>query len=50
VRQANLAPQLRRPRPAEERDVTARSPEDLFTIMASMQRGWQQGRGETEQK
>ncbi|MEO3811468.1 sensor histidine kinase [Sphaerisporangium sp. B11E5] len=50
VRQANMAPQLRRARAAEQRDVTARSPEELFTIMSSMQRGWKQGRGEAGQK
>ncbi|GGL20226.1 hypothetical protein Sme01_23560 [Sphaerisporangium melleum] len=50
VRQANMAPQLRRSRAAERREISTRSPEELFTIMSSMQRGWQQGRGEAEQK
>ncbi|MFC7381754.1 sensor histidine kinase [Sphaerisporangium rhizosphaerae] len=50
VRQASMAPQLRRTRAAEQREVSVRSPEELFSIMSSMQRGWQQGRGEAEQK
>ncbi|MFC4530105.1 nitrate- and nitrite sensing domain-containing protein [Sphaerisporangium dianthi] len=50
VRQASMAPQLRKTRAAEQREVTPRSPEELFSIMSSMQRGWQQGRGEAEQK
>ncbi|MFC4588758.1 sensor histidine kinase [Sphaerisporangium corydalis] len=49
VRQANLAPQLRQARSQERRDVSVRSPEELQELMASMQRGWQQGRTRAEQ-
>ncbi len=50
VRQANLAPQLREARSTEQHDVSMRSPEELMKLMSSMQRGWQQGRGESEQE
>ncbi|WP_424528899.1 nitrate- and nitrite sensing domain-containing protein [Sphaerisporangium viridialbum] len=50
VRQANLAPQLREARSPEQHDVSMRSPEELMKLMSSMQRGWQQGRGESEQE
>ncbi|GAA2845716.1 nitrate- and nitrite sensing domain-containing protein [Streptosporangium fragile] len=49
VRQASLAPQLRRAPVQEQRDVSVRSPEELFTLMSSMQEGWQRGRGQAEQ-
>ncbi|MEV7966923.1 nitrate- and nitrite sensing domain-containing protein [Sphaerisporangium sp. NPDC088356] len=49
VRQANLAPQLRQTRSPEQHDVSVRSPEELLELMSSMQRGWQQGRGQAEQ-
>ncbi|MEU4830228.1 nitrate- and nitrite sensing domain-containing protein [Streptosporangium sp. NPDC023615] len=49
VRQANLAPQLRQARSSAQRDVSTRTPEELSNLMSSMQRGWQQGRGRTEQ-
>ncbi|MET8047277.1 nitrate- and nitrite sensing domain-containing protein [Streptosporangium sp. NPDC005286] len=49
VRQASLAPQLRQARAPERRDVPARTPEELSNLMSSMQRGWQQGRSQTEQ-
>ncbi|WP_449061998.1 nitrate- and nitrite sensing domain-containing protein [Planomonospora algeriensis] len=48
VRQASLAPQLRRSRPAERPAPTDRSPEEILNRMSSMQRGWQQGRSQTE--
>ncbi|WP_329087450.1 MULTISPECIES: sensor histidine kinase [unclassified Streptosporangium] len=50
VRQANLAPQLRQTRSPEQRDITARTPEELSNLMSSMQRGWQQGRSQAEQE
>ncbi|WP_248962139.1 sensor histidine kinase [Sphaerisporangium perillae] len=50
VRQASLAPQLRRERSPEQHDVSVRSPEELMKLMSSMQRGWQQGRSQTEQE
>ncbi|GGQ67207.1 sensor histidine kinase [Streptomyces flaveolus] len=49
VRQANLAPQLKRSaeRPAEERpDPSDRDAEEVRSRMASLQRGWQRGRRE----
>ncbi|WP_214413951.1 sensor histidine kinase [Sphaerisporangium fuscum] len=49
VRQASLAPQLRRTRPEERREVSTRSPEELLSLMSSMQRGWQQGRDQAGQ-
>ncbi|MBB2912511.1 signal transduction histidine kinase [Streptosporangium becharense] len=49
VRQASLAPQLRRAPAREQRDVSVRSPEELFTLMSSMQQGWQRGRGQAGQ-
>ncbi|HLU71056.1 MAG TPA: nitrate- and nitrite sensing domain-containing protein [Nonomuraea sp.] len=48
VRQAHLAPQLRRTRPEQEPDVSTRAPEELFSMMTSMQEGWRQARRETE--
>ncbi|GGL53328.1 sensor histidine kinase [Planomonospora parontospora] len=49
VRQASLAPQLRRSRPARQPDLpTNRSPEEILDRMSSMQRGWQQGRSQAE--
>ncbi|GAA0321957.1 nitrate- and nitrite sensing domain-containing protein [Actinoallomurus spadix] len=48
VRQANLAPQLRRepvaPEPAAGDAMTTRPPEETRSLMASLQRGWQRGR------
>ncbi|MFL6051544.1 MAG: nitrate- and nitrite sensing domain-containing protein [Actinoallomurus sp.] len=46
VRQANLAPQLRKesPRPESAGDPTTRPPEETRSLMASLQRGWQRGR------
>jgi hypothetical protein len=49
VPQANIAPQLRTAERGERRAVSARSPEELAQLMSSMQRGWQQGRRQTEQ-
>ncbi|MEU0853220.1 nitrate- and nitrite sensing domain-containing protein [Streptomyces flaveolus] len=49
VRQANLAPQLKRSgeRPTEERsDPADRDAEEVRSRMASLQRGWQRGRRE----
>ncbi|MER7193292.1 sensor histidine kinase [Streptomyces flaveolus] len=49
VRQANLAPQLKRSaeRPTEERsDPADRDAEEVRSRMASLQRGWQRGRKE----
>ncbi|MBG0825268.1 sensor histidine kinase [Planomonospora sp. ID91781] len=50
VRQASLAPQLRRSHPARQPDLPAdnRSPEEILNRMSSMQRGWQQGRSQAE--
>jgi signal transduction histidine kinase len=50
VRQASLAPQLRNTRPRQEPDVSTRSPQELLALMTSMQEGWRQGRGETEER
>ncbi|MEV0344981.1 sensor histidine kinase [Nonomuraea sp. NPDC050680] len=50
VPQANMAPQLRAARRADRSAVSVRSPEELAQIMSSMQRGWQQGRDQTEQE
>ncbi|MEV4841124.1 nitrate- and nitrite sensing domain-containing protein [Nonomuraea sp. NPDC049486] len=47
VRQAHLAPQLRKTRPEQEPEVSARAPEELFSLMTSMQEGWRQARRET---
>ncbi|MCO5967462.1 sensor histidine kinase [Actinoallomurus soli] len=48
VRQANLAPQLRRepagPEPMAGDATTTRPPEETRSLMASLQRGWQRGR------
>ncbi|MEU4223732.1 nitrate- and nitrite sensing domain-containing protein [Nonomuraea sp. NPDC026600] len=49
VPQANMAPQLRAARRADRSSVSVRSPEELSQLMSSMQRGWQQGRSQTEQ-
>ncbi|SNT24350.1 Signal transduction histidine kinase [Streptosporangium subroseum] len=49
VRQASIVPQLREPCPPEQRDVSTRSPEEIFDRMSSMQQGWQQGRSRAEQ-
>ncbi|MFC4013846.1 nitrate- and nitrite sensing domain-containing protein [Nonomuraea purpurea] len=49
IPQANMVPQLRTPRRADRRQVSARSPEELSKLMSSMQRGWQQGRRQAEQ-
>ncbi|MGW0802412.1 sensor histidine kinase [Nonomuraea sp. NPDC002799] len=48
IPQANLAPQLRTAPSAGRRSVAGRSPEELAQLMSSMQRGWQQGRQQTE--
>jgi hypothetical protein len=48
VRQASIAPQLRKPHTRNERDVTSRSPEELHDLMSTMQQGWRQGRKECE--
>ncbi|GLW07639.1 hypothetical protein Misp01_27690 [Microtetraspora sp. NBRC 13810] len=48
VRQASLAPQLRKPPARKDRDVTTRSPEELLDLMTSMQEGWRKGRSEAE--
>ncbi|GAA4591959.1 hypothetical protein GCM10023194_52590 [Planotetraspora phitsanulokensis] len=47
IPQASIAPQLRGARRQEE-EVSVRSPEELAQLMSSMQRGWQQGRGQVE--
>ncbi|WP_345363531.1 sensor histidine kinase [Actinoallomurus liliacearum] len=48
VRQANLAPQLRReqtgPESTADQSMTTRPPEETRSLMASLQRGWQRGR------
>ncbi|MFD1538360.1 sensor histidine kinase [Nonomuraea guangzhouensis] len=49
VPQANMAPQLRAAKRADRSSVSVRSPEELSQLMSSMQRGWQQGRSQTEQ-
>jgi signal transduction histidine kinase len=49
VPQANMAPQLRAARRADRSSVSVRSPEELSQLMSSMQRGWQEGRSQTEQ-
>lgn len=49
VRQANLAPQLRRepePRGSRETDPSERDADEVRSRMASLQRGWQRGRKE----
>ncbi|UXY26317.1 sensor histidine kinase [Streptomyces sp. HUAS TT20] len=49
VRQANLAPQLRRepePRGGRETDPAERDADEVRSRMASLQRGWQRGRKE----
>jgi signal transduction histidine kinase len=46
-RQTHLAPQLRKTRPEPEPEVTTRAPEELFSLMTSMQEGWRQARRET---
>ncbi|MGI5273696.1 sensor histidine kinase [Nonomuraea sp. CA-218870] len=48
VRQAHLAPQLRKSRPEQESDISTRAPEELFSLMTSMQEGWRQARRETD--
>ncbi|MFG1948092.1 nitrate- and nitrite sensing domain-containing protein [Nonomuraea sp. NPDC048826] len=48
VRQAHLAPQLRKTRTEQETDVSTRAPEELFSLMTSMQEGWRQARRETD--
>ncbi|WP_336208180.1 sensor histidine kinase [Nonomuraea sp. LPB2021202275-12-8] len=48
VRQANLAPQLRKTRPRQEPETSTRSPRELLDLMTSMQEGWRQGRMEAE--
>ncbi|MFB4291808.1 nitrate- and nitrite sensing domain-containing protein [Nonomuraea sp. ATR24] len=49
VRQASLAPQLRKTRPRQEPDISTRSPQELHDLMTSMQEGWRQGRREAEE-
>ncbi|MEU7854266.1 nitrate- and nitrite sensing domain-containing protein [Nonomuraea sp. NPDC049141] len=49
VPQANMAPQLRAAKRADRSSVSVRSPEELSQLMSSMQRGWQEGRSQTEQ-
>ncbi|MFF7313154.1 nitrate- and nitrite sensing domain-containing protein [Streptomyces sp. NPDC008137] len=49
VRQANLAPQLKRgtePRTEEKTETVERDAEEVRSRMASLQRGWQRGRDE----
>lgn len=51
VRQANIAPQLRRDPPAHRPGwdpVTARPPEETRSLMASLQQGWRRGREEQD--
>jgi hypothetical protein len=50
VRQASLAPQLRRsaPAPAPAGAATPRSPESARSVMSSFQRGWRRGLSETQ--
>ncbi len=52
VRQASLAPQLRRELPAPEpvglEPATTRAPEETRSLMASLQQGWQRGREEED--
>ncbi|TMR19236.1 HAMP domain-containing protein [Nonomuraea turkmeniaca] len=50
VPQANMAPQLRATRRVQSRAVSVRSPEEHAQLMSSMQRGWQQGRSQAEQR
>ncbi|MGP3915826.1 sensor histidine kinase [Nonomuraea sp. 10N515B] len=49
IPQTSMAPQLRATRRVEPRAVSVRSPEEHAQLMSSMQRGWQQGRHQTEQ-
>jgi hypothetical protein len=51
VRQASLAPQLRDDepnQPAGDGLAGDRSPEQMRTLMSSIQRGWQRGRSDTD--
>lgn len=52
LRQASLTPQLRDQQPAEEHDAPAveRSPEEVRSRMASIQRGWARGRSTPVQR
>ncbi|WP_043619019.1 sensor histidine kinase [Nonomuraea candida] len=48
IPQASLAPQLRTDTRPRRRGSATRSPEELAQLMSSMQRGWQEGRRQTE--
>ncbi|WP_433499682.1 sensor histidine kinase [Sphaerimonospora sp. CA-214678] len=50
VRQASLAPQLRRKEPQEPQETSTRSPEELLELMTSMQEGWKRGRDEVARR
>ncbi|GAA0353620.1 nitrate- and nitrite sensing domain-containing protein [Actinoallomurus spadix] len=50
VRQANLAPQLREEaEPVDNATSNERSPEELRTMLSSIQKGWLRGRSDAEQ-
>jgi signal transduction histidine kinase len=50
VRQANLAPQLRdEAEPVTDAASSERSPEELRTMLSSIQKGWLRGRSEADQ-
>jgi hypothetical protein len=50
VRQANLAPQLRdEVEPVGDATSGERSPEELRTMLSSIQKGWLRGRSDAEQ-
>ncbi|MCO6005026.1 nitrate- and nitrite sensing domain-containing protein [Actinoallomurus purpureus] len=50
VRQANLAPQLREEvEPVNNATSSERSPEELRTMLSSIQKGWLRGRSDAEQ-
>ncbi|GAB3968530.1 nitrate- and nitrite sensing domain-containing protein [Actinoallomurus acanthiterrae] len=50
VRQANLAPQLREDvEPLDNAPSNERSPEELRTMLSSIQKGWLRGRSDAEQ-
>jgi hypothetical protein len=50
VRQANLAPQLREEvEPVSDTASGERSPEELRTMLSSIQKGWLRGRSDSEE-